>query len=64
MQATKNIAMTEVGRRFRFSDTNIESVSGRLQNWHDTDGTVSGLNEPTLIGSGLQSAGSWWRVGK
>jgi hypothetical protein len=62
MQATKNIAMTEVGRRFRFSDTNIESVSGRLQNWHDTDGTVSGLNEPTLIGSGLQSAGSWWRV--
>jgi len=28
----------------------------------DTDGTASGLNEPTLIGSGLTDAGHWWRV--
>lgn len=62
MQATKSIQMYEVGRRFRYSNTNIESVSGRTQNWLDTDGTASGLNEPTLMGSGLQSAGSWWRV--
>jgi hypothetical protein len=64
MQATKNIRMTNVGRRFRFSRTDIETVSGRTQNWLDSDGTVSGWNEPTLIGSGLQTAGLWWRVGK
>lgn len=64
MQATKNIQMTNVGRRFRFTRTDIETVSGRTQNWLDSDGTVSGWNEPTLIGSGLQTAGLWWRVGK
>lgn len=64
MQATKNITMKNVGRRFRFSRTDIETVSGRTQNWLDADGTVSGWNEPTLIGSGLPSAASWWRIGK
>jgi hypothetical protein len=64
MQATKNITLQDLGRRFRFSRVDIETVSGRSQNWLDTDGSVSGLNEPVLIGSGLQSAGMWWRVGK
>ena len=64
MQATKNITFLEAGRRFRYSRVDIETVSGRTQNWHDVDGTASGLNEPTLVGSGLNSAGSWWRVGE
>jgi hypothetical protein len=64
MQATKNITMDNVGRRFRFSRTDIETVSGRTQNWMDSDGTASGLNEPTFMASGLQSAGRWWRVGE
>jgi hypothetical protein len=64
MQATKNLTYDDVGRRFRFSRTDIESVSGRTQNWFDADGSASGLQEPTLIGSGLASAGEWWKVGK
>lgn len=67
MQATKNITMIDVGRRFRFSRTDIESVSGRTQNWYDVDGTVSGLGtslnpKPTIIGSGLPSALNWWLI--
>mmetsp|Transcript_22804 Transcript_22804/g.36994 ORF Transcript_22804/g.36994 Transcript_22804/m.36994 type:complete len:199 (-) Transcript_22804:1544-2140(-) len=64
MQATKSIVLDNVGRVFRYSRVDIETVSGRTQNWLDVDGTVSGLNEPTLIGSGLPSAGMWWAVGK
>ena len=66
MQATKKIAFDNCGRRFDLSrwdeDKYPSSVSGRNQNWIDTDGTVSGLNEPTIIGSGLSDVESWWQV--
>jgi len=66
MQATKKISFEDCGRRFRLIDfrTNnrVPTVSGRNQNWLDSDGSVSGLGEPTLIGSGLSSAGLWWKV--
>jgi hypothetical protein len=63
MQATRNITFEDVGRRFKFVNTEIETVSGRTQNWFDVDGSASGLNEPTLMGSGYASAGDWWHVG-
>ena len=63
MQATRNITYDSVGRRFRYSSS-VDSISGRTQNWMDVDGSVSGLNETTIIGSGLSSAGNWWNVGK
>jgi len=66
MQATRNISFEDCGRRFRLHDfrTNnaVPTVSGRNQNWLDLDGSASGLEEPTLIGSGLPSAGLWWKV--
>lgn len=62
MQGTKGIVFTSCGRRFKFTSELEDTVSGRGQNWLDADGTVSGLGEPTLIGSGLESAKSWWRV--
>ena len=64
MQATRDLSFEEVGRKFKFQTTNLETTSGRTQNWLDVDGTASGLGEPTLIGSGYTSAGRWWRVGK
>jgi len=66
MQATNNITFQRCGRRFYLHDwrgDNMNStVSGRTQNWIDTDGSVSGLGVSTLIGSGQQAAGHWWRV--
>ena len=66
MQATRRISFDNCGRRFDLSrwdeDQYPSSVSGRNQNWIDADGTVSGLNEPTLIGSGLEDVESWWQV--
>jgi len=66
MQATKEIVYENCGRRFRLhdyrGDDKASTVSGRTQNWLDTDGTASGLNEPTMIGSGLDDAGLWWTV--
>ena len=61
MQGTRGITFDDVGRRFLFSRNEYESVSGRLQNWIDVDGSVSGLGEPTLIASGYASAGHWWK---
>ena len=37
-------------------------MSGRGQNWLDVDGSVTGLGERSVIGSGLSSAGMWWKV--
>jgi hypothetical protein len=62
MQATKQIKFDNCGRRFRFSFEDLDTVSGRGQSWYDDDGSISGLNEPTLIGSGLSTAKSWWTV--
>jgi hypothetical protein len=62
MQATSNIRFNNCGRRFKFSNDQLDSVSGRAQNWVDVDGTVSGFGVPTLIGSGLYSVKDWWGV--
>ena len=65
MQATKDITYEDCGRRFKladFANDELSSVSGRIQNWLDIDGSASGLNEPTIIGSGLADTGKWWRV--
>jgi len=66
MQATRNISFEDCGRRFRLidfrTDNAVSTVSGRNQNWLDLDGSVSGLEEPTIIGSGLAAAGLWWKV--
>jgi hypothetical protein len=66
MQATSNITYEDCGRRFKladFADNNSpSSVSGRGQNWKDEDGSASGLNEATIIASGLADAGHWWKV--
>ena len=66
MQGTKNLKFDNCGRRFQLKDykanNNPSTVSGRGQNWLDMDGSASGLDEPTIIGSGLLAAGLWWTV--
>jgi hypothetical protein len=62
MQATKQVSFENCGRRFKFTGGLLDTASGRNQNWFDTDGTVSGLGVPTLIGSGLSSARDWFGV--
>jgi hypothetical protein len=62
MQATSGIKFINCGRRFKFSNNQLDSVSGRGQNWLDMDGSASGLGVPTLMGSGLFSAKDWWGV--
>ena len=71
MQATAGIKYDECGLRFRFSNFLTDhggqmsngmqsSVSERLQNWLDKDGSASGSGFPTILGSA--SAGQWWRL--
>ena len=62
MQATTNIEMTDCGRRFRLANPDPPTVSGRIQNWLDVDGSLIGESEPLLVGSGLPDAASWWTV--
>jgi hypothetical protein len=66
LQATRLISFQNCGRRFKLhnyhGDNSPSTVSAREQNWLDVDGTVSGMNEPTLIGSGVVEAGLWWHV--
>lgn len=62
MQATEKITFEDCGRRFRNTVQSHSTVSGRTQNWFDVDGSVTGLNVPTLIGSGQVEAGLWWNV--
>jgi hypothetical protein len=66
MQGTRGISLENVGRRFRLSnflgDDAPTTVSGRLQNWLDVDGSVSELGTATMIGSGYADCGLWWRV--
>ena len=66
MQGTSEIRFENCGRRFKLHDFRGDSapstVSGRLQNWLDADGSVTGFNEPSIIGSGLSDCGNWWSV--
>ena len=63
MQVTAGIDFDDCGRRFRlFYDGVPSTVSGRIQNWLDADGSLIGTNEPLLAGSGLADAASWWNV--
>jgi len=66
MQGTRGITMENVGRRFSLEnflgDTAPSTVSGRTQNWFDADGSVSGFGVPTILGSGYEDAGLWWKV--
>jgi hypothetical protein len=65
MQATSGITFENVGRRFMLYDWRVNaptSVSSRLQNWIDTDGSVTGFGEPSMIGSGRADTGLWWVV--
>jgi hypothetical protein len=66
MQGTNGIAFENCGRRFYLRDfrgDNLpDTVSGRGQNWIDVDGSASGLDEPTLIVSGLTSVASWLEI--
>ena len=61
MSGSSGIKYENCGRRFRMTDSR-NKVSGRLFNWFDTDGSASGLNEPTLIGSGIEDSKAWWKV--
>ena len=66
MQASSEIVMEDCGRRFRLGDfgdgTLPSTVSSRIQNWIDVDGSVTGFNEHSLIVSGLEDCGLWWSV--
>jgi hypothetical protein len=66
MQGTNEILFENCGRRFYLSDFRgddlPDTVSGRGQNWIDVDGSASGLNEPTIIVSGLSSVKTWLEV--
>jgi hypothetical protein len=59
MQATRNISFDHCDTKFAF-ETVSDANSGRLTNWYDVDGSVSGLHEPTIIGSGVESVKHWW----
>ena len=61
MQGTSGISFKNCGRRFRLKG-GPSSVSGRILNWIDVDGSATGLHEPSLIGSGLDECGLWWKV--
>jgi hypothetical protein len=61
MQATRNISMESCDTLFSL-EKSYDSVSGRHVNWMDADGSVSGLHEPTIIGSGVESVKNWWGV--
>lgn len=62
MQGTTNISVDNCGRRFQLKNGVPSTVSGRLQNWIDVDGSVSGLGEQSIIGSGDAAAGMWWDI--
>lgn len=64
MQGTRNVSFESCGRRFSLDNWigNIDTVSGRIQNWLDADGSASGFGRPTFIVSGVESVFEWWNV--
>ncbi|KAJ3325116.1 Fibrocystin-L [Boothiomyces sp. JEL0866] len=62
MQATANInyQLCDPAKLWRFRQTAHVTVSGRLQNWKDTDGTASIKSGPQKMGSAW--ANKWWML--
>ncbi|KAJ3276777.1 Fibrocystin-L [Terramyces sp. JEL0728] len=60
MQATANIKYQIYDRTklWRFGQTAHQTISGRLQNWKDTDGSASLKTVPQKMGSAW--ANKWW----
>jgi hypothetical protein len=64
MQGTRDIVLENCGRRVTMLDfrgPGYVSVSARLQNWIDADGSVTGLNESSAIASAIDN-GLWWKI--
>jgi hypothetical protein len=63
MQATKMIRYENVNpsQIWRFTKRTNRTVSGRLQNWLDLDGSASLKKGPQLLGSTW--ANNWWNLG-
>ena len=73
MQATSGVRYELSGRTFRFanfvtdggrplSNGMASTVAARQQNWYDADGSAAGwVGSPTIIGSAVSEAGSWFR---
>ena len=72
MQASGNIKYKNVDMKnlIGFTVTEHTTVSGRLQNWYDWDGTTSGRKggAPTIMGSLMKAEGNtaarstWWKL--
>jgi hypothetical protein len=68
MQATARVKMENCGRRFFLFDfrqsfaPHPSSNSGRSQNWYDTDGSITGFNESSIVATALADAGMWWKA--
>eukprot|EP01087_Luapelamoeba_hula_P000813 TRINITY_DN105_c0_g1_i5.p1 TRINITY_DN105_c0_g1~~TRINITY_DN105_c0_g1_i5.p1 ORF type:complete len:1108 (+),score=125.47 TRINITY_DN105_c0_g1_i5:207-3530(+) len=64
MQVTSGVKFENCNNKWQFSTqlTNPEgnTVSGRLQNWLDADGSVSGNGKRSMIGSAWAS--DWWTM--
>lgn len=63
MQVTNNLSYQNTSDLWRFStkltDATGVTVSGRLQNWYDVDGSASKLGVRAMIGSAW--ANDWWK---
>ena len=68
MQATARVKMENCGRRFFFYDfrqllaPHPTSNAGREQSWYDSDGSITGFNESSIVASALADAGMWWKA--
>jgi hypothetical protein len=64
MQGTRDIRFENCGRRFSLDNyaDDPNTVSGRNQNWIDTDGSASGRGVPTFMVSGVSNVSTWWNV--
>jgi hypothetical protein len=64
MQATRNIRYENCNMTnlWRFESRTANTVSGRLANWIDQDGSVSGRSDGPLI-MGSTWANDWWNLG-
>jgi hypothetical protein len=63
MQATRNIRYENcnMNNLWRYDTRTTNTLAGRLTNWIDTDGSVSGRSGPQIMGSTW--ANDWWNLG-